>query len=198
MTELLTPEEIKEAIKILEHDGDTFQVYTVTIRNRAVKLGIQALKAQLAKAQKADRPDREKIADLEHEQWMAWAKSLTPELNDILYKLPEGSFEADRLAARLARWASLFKPYAELTEEQKDQDRKWADQILALFPDEEKIRKQVIADFEARADIDYGHGDAKTGDMVVIQLLESDYKAWGGTVPDWQALKGGNKWIENL
>ena len=35
---------IDEAIKILTHDDDTFQTYTVTIRNRAVKLGIEALK----------------------------------------------------------------------------------------------------------------------------------------------------------
>ena len=35
---------IDEAIKILEHNDDTFHVYTVTIRNRAVKLGIEALR----------------------------------------------------------------------------------------------------------------------------------------------------------
>ncbi len=36
---------IDEAIKILEHHDDDFQVYTVTIfRYQAVKLGIEALK----------------------------------------------------------------------------------------------------------------------------------------------------------
>jgi len=36
---------IDEAIRILEHNDDTFQVYTVTIRNKAVQLGNEALKA---------------------------------------------------------------------------------------------------------------------------------------------------------
>ena len=38
---------LEEAIKIAEHDNDTFQVYTVTIRNQAVKLLIEAGKRVL-------------------------------------------------------------------------------------------------------------------------------------------------------
>ena len=61
---------------------------------------------------------RERLAELEHEQWMAWSKHLaeTEQLN------PE----------RLASWKPMWVPYAQLTEEQKEQDREWADKVLAI------------------------------------------------------------------
>ena len=59
---------------------------------------------------------REEIAELEHKQWVAWSKSLA---------------KAEHLDYdRLERWMKLWIPYAELTEEQKDQDRIWADKSL--------------------------------------------------------------------
>ena len=59
------------------------------------------------------------LADLEHEQWMAWSRELasTEQLS------PE----------RLARWRSQWVPYVELPEEAKDHDRVWADRVLALL-----------------------------------------------------------------
>lgn len=72
----------------------------------------------------------ERVAEKEHKQWVAWSKSLIPELNDILHKLPEGSNEADALYKRLLRWQSLQIPYGELTEIQKKQDRVWAYKVL--------------------------------------------------------------------
>ncbi len=62
---------------------------------------------------------REQLAEIEHEQWMAWSKdvaareSLSPE--------------------RVARWQRYWVPYAELSEEVKEQDRAYADQVLALL-----------------------------------------------------------------
>ncbi len=62
---------------------------------------------------------REKIAELEHEQWIAWSKNIA---------------ETDNISIeRTERWAKLWIPYAELTEAQKDQDRIWADKTLALL-----------------------------------------------------------------
>ena len=61
---------------------------------------------------------REQIAELEHEQWIAWSKNIA---------------ETDNISIeRAERWAKLWIPYSELTEDQKDQDRIWADKILAL------------------------------------------------------------------
>lgn len=69
---------------------------------------------------KTDKELREKLAELEHQQWEEWARSLIKSGEKLS---PE----------RLDRWANLFIPYSKLTEKQKDQDRKWADKILSLF-----------------------------------------------------------------
>jgi len=82
----------------------------------------ESLKAQIAKVLNRDRPEREKIAELEHEQWMAWAGSIIK--TEAISK------------ERAQRWQQLMIPYSQLTEEQKDQDRIWADKLLALFPSE--------------------------------------------------------------
>ena len=52
---------------------------------------------------------REKIAELEHTQWESWARIRNPE------------------------HPLLNVPFNELTEAQKDQDREWADRVLALI-----------------------------------------------------------------
>jgi len=62
---------------------------------------------------------REKLAELEHEQWWSWSRSLA---------------EKDRLTqATVKRWSELWHPYSELTEEQKDEDRVWADRVLQIL-----------------------------------------------------------------
>ena len=62
---------------------------------------------------------REVLAELEHEQWIAWSKNIA-ETEDIT-------------PARKERWEVLWRPYSELTEAEKDQDREWADKAIALF-----------------------------------------------------------------
>ncbi len=58
---------------------------------------------------------REGLAKLEHDQWVEWSKAVAPEVS------PE----------RRERWKKLWITYSELTEEQKDQDRVWADKSIA-------------------------------------------------------------------
>lgn len=60
---------------------------------------------------------KERLADLEHEQWMKWAGTVMPEVS----------------SGRQARWQEYMVPYEELTEKVKDYDRKWADKILKLI-----------------------------------------------------------------
>jgi len=62
----------------------------------------------------------EELSDLEHAQWMSWAKDIaktekiTPE--------------------RLKRWKEdMFIPYSELSEEDKDKDREIAMMVLRLI-----------------------------------------------------------------
>lgn len=60
---------------------------------------------------------REKLAELEHDQWIAWSKNIA---------------ETENITpARRQRWEKLWIPYNMLTEAQKDQDREWADKVLA-------------------------------------------------------------------
>lgn len=62
---------------------------------------------------------REYLAELEHEQWVKWSKSIA---------------QAEKLSPdRLLRWQKLWVPYKDLTEKQKDQDREWADKTIALM-----------------------------------------------------------------
>ncbi len=60
---------------------------------------------------------REGQAELEHEQWVKWSQSIAA---------------VETLSPnRLSWWKKLWIPYVNLTEEQKDQDREWADISLA-------------------------------------------------------------------
>ena len=68
---------------------------------------------------------REGIAELEHTQWIIWSKAVASEVS------PE----------RRARWEKLWIPYSELTEEQKNQDRVWADLVLELEHEEGVVIK---------------------------------------------------------
>ncbi len=61
----------------------------------------------------------EELAELEHKQWYDWSMSLAQDepLSEV----------------RLKRWEKLWKPYAELTEEEKEQDRIWARKVLNII-----------------------------------------------------------------
>jgi len=61
---------------------------------------------------------REKLADLEHRQWMSWTKYLV-ENHDIPEELEE-------------KWKKNWEDYENLSEEEKDKDRKWADKAVAI------------------------------------------------------------------
>ena len=62
---------------------------------------------------------RESLAEIEHDQWIAWSRDIAA---------------TDKITpARIARWSKLWRPYAELTEAEKDQDREWADKVLAAL-----------------------------------------------------------------
>ncbi len=73
---------------------------------------------------------REQIANNEHEQWMRWAKSLIEELKTLTFDHLAGC--GCKTCLRIERWQRLFTPYSELTEAQKNQDRKEAEPIIAL------------------------------------------------------------------
>lgn len=59
----------------------------------------------------------ERLSQVEHEQWTAWSKSVASDVG------PE----------RLNAWQSLWVPYEELSDEQKELDRHWARRALAAL-----------------------------------------------------------------
>lgn len=73
-----------------------------------------------------ENPDlRELLAELEHQQWIVWSVQIA---------------ETEHISEeRRERWKKLWRPYNELNEEEKDQDRKWADKVLELLPKEIEI-----------------------------------------------------------
>ena len=68
-----------------------------------------------------DKELLEKLAAIEHDQWVEWAQSLAE--NETLSK------------SRVKRWEKLYVPYDELTEESKEQDRVYARKVLAAIKD---------------------------------------------------------------
>ena len=59
----------------------------------------------------------ERLARVEHDQWMAWSKTVAAEVS----------------AERRTAWQRCWVPYDELTEEQKEHDREWARRALAAL-----------------------------------------------------------------
>ncbi|HZY88737.1 MAG TPA: hypothetical protein VFE78_28190 [Gemmataceae bacterium] len=59
----------------------------------------------------------ERLAELEHEQWVAWSRGVAAEVS----------------AERRRRWEACWVPYAELPEEVKELDRAWARKALAAL-----------------------------------------------------------------
>lgn len=62
---------------------------------------------------------REKLAALEHDQWLHWSKTVAESV------APE----------KVKEWEPNWIPYEKLTEEAKNQDREWADKVLAIIQD---------------------------------------------------------------
>ena len=91
---------------------------------------------------------REKIAELEHEQWSHWFK----------YMRDNGTME------NIARWCVQAETdYQDLSEKEKDSDRKWADIVLTLIkeagwksPEEVDNIKGLIEQLRDNSEEDYG------------------------------------------
>jgi hypothetical protein len=78
-----------------------------------------------------DEELEEKLADLMHEAWMRWSKSMIDHL------LEDGAITSayvirDRAHEKHQRWLPMWVPYNELSEELKDLDRKQARKILEV------------------------------------------------------------------
>ncbi|DAC71760.1 MAG TPA: hypothetical protein DSN98_08705 [Thermoplasmata archaeon] len=105
------------------------------------------------------RIKREKLAAIDHDQWIHWSKGIAPEIEELrktlwayvdcaysnvpdekskeIFENVNASELLVRTQERLRRWEILQNtPYAELSEEQKNDDRVWADKELAVIVDD--------------------------------------------------------------
>lgn len=73
----------------------------------------------------------EALAELEHEQWMAWAKSVAHS-------------EPFLTEGRKERWVKAMVPYSMLTEAQKEDDRLWARKVIAVLALAERREGMVL------------------------------------------------------
>jgi chromosome segregation ATPase len=124
----------------------------------------------------------EALAELEHEQWMAWAETLMA--------TEQISFE------RQQRWCRYMVPYAELSEDVKEHDRKWARKVLAIVEERikelEESNKQLEAfyKFERRRYLELGKH---------IEKLEEENRKLRAALQECVSLlKGEKKFPEDL
>lgn len=59
----------------------------------------------------------DKLAEIEHEQWVQWANAVKGEVS----------------LERAKRWEGYMVPYSELSEKAKDMDRLWATKVIACL-----------------------------------------------------------------
>lgn len=59
----------------------------------------------------------ERLAEVEHEQWMAWSQSVAAEVS----------------AERRQRWQACWVTYEDLPEDVKELDRLWARKVLEVL-----------------------------------------------------------------
>ena len=105
------------------------------------------------KINKVIEESREILAEIEHEQWIAWSKNIA---------------ETETISpARLERWKTLWCPYSMLTEAQKDQDREWGNKALStlskiLSAIEEEVEEMRVKDIDICESMNSGETKNKT------------------------------------
>ena len=86
----------------------------------------------------------EKLAELEHDQWMSWSKALWQEYHNMYRDLDEALDQHTVLRIikeRKKRWQKNWIPYNELSEEMKEHDRHWARKVLKVI--DELVKKEL-------------------------------------------------------
>lgn len=74
---------------------------------------------------------RERLAELEHEQWSHWETYRKKRMRELD---PDNDLNCDKMVEQIENWNRLRKTkYQDLTEKEKESDRKWADKVLDIL-----------------------------------------------------------------
>ena len=80
---------------------------------------------------------RERLSELEHQQWTKWSQDIARDLKDFLVVLEGMKLTAypiyEKLKSRLQRWETYWKPYNELDYGTQEEDREWADKAILIM-----------------------------------------------------------------
>ena len=114
----------------------------------------------------------EVLSEIEHDQWMAWAKSL---------------MESEDLSEdRIKRWKTMMVPYDKLPEDIKDYDREYAQKVIdALSTINEGIAsKEIFVQGTALRMLSKGRDDVV---MKLIEIYGTDFR---DIINDFQSRLG--------
>ena len=76
---------------------------------------------------------KERLAELEHNQWEHWSKALANRMDNwVNQDWSRLTFE-DNVKKQIENWQKNWKPYKELPDNIKDYDREWANMVLEEF-----------------------------------------------------------------
>ncbi len=89
---------------------------------------------------KIDNELREKLAELEHKQWLEWVDKIKETLVAVRESILQDETEEaiDIIQRRIFLWLQYERPYNQLSEEEKDLDKIWADKIIKVITKEVK------------------------------------------------------------
>lgn len=110
------------------------------------------LPERIAKSENGDEI-LEKLSEIEHEQWMEWSKSVASEVSE----------------QRKKRWEKYWIPYKDLTDEVKEQDRKYAKKVLNIFHSDQIDKVELINKKPSKLDLKKGSKDISTKNLAEIQ-----------------------------
>lgn len=89
----------------------------------------------------------EKLAELEHEQWMYWSRAV---VEQVLGDSTSSSFDVyKRMLEKHQSWLEYWKPYEELSEEVKEHDRKWAYKAAKIMR-ENQVEEEIKEKYDAK------------------------------------------------
>jgi hypothetical protein len=135
-----------------------------TINMNALKTLCKAYDIKPAE-KKAEDELVEKLAALEHEQWMQWSKNIV-DTEFISLK-------------RRQRWFKLWCHYDELSEEMKEFDRLWARKVLDVLNENQEMNGSTVSTLIQ--DIESATARIKA---LTLDSLEEHLKALVGDTPE--------------
>ena len=114
-------------------------------------------------------PDKivEKLAELEHEQWMEWSKTIASRILDETLSPYE---MGERMLKQHQKWLPNWKPYAELDEATKEFDRVWARKAYAAIQEDVAAAVRELRERMQR-EIDAEQGELEVIDNIIDEVF---------------------------